>query len=460
MSLYDQPSLQYSVEQGSVFHDDPFNRKDVSALTHHSDGTSTLPDFDAFTSTMKPAVQPYKTPFDSPSPEPIPLTSNSTDAAAALSFDIGEPLERPKSQRTKSANDHIAFDANSIFHHTNTSKTPTTQSTQQSQKKEDKPRSQSTRAGSSTDTQKFPSVKSQTKELDTTSTVFEGIIPEIVSSRAQLDRRASEPVELLGSRRAAEAARLAREAKAKENAATFVYPSAAAAAPSSNPTSVPSASEPAGVQRRISIRTDTLKTAEASNINLDKMGIASPVTPRKQCETCDGFQFAAGLCALCLTQKAKGDGRTSPTGVIRRVCQLWSRKVSFCHESNNSDFQARILQIKWEFWKKGEHYSVMLWENEDTGERTVFVNEKINHRSHPPSGQWKLSMVLGRTKSSAFEVLIEATSRSKIGGADSSHLYPGKYEFEIWLVNNSLSACSCTLLSVVFRFQNCFLICF
>lgn len=64
----------------------------------------------------------------------------------------------------------------------------------------------------------------------------------------------------------------------------------------------------------------------------------------------------------------------------------------------------------------------------------MLVNGKTNYRSRPSPGFWKLSMVLGRSKSSAFEVLVEATPRSHLkGGTGSAHLYAGDYEFEVWI---------------------------
>jgi hypothetical protein len=184
------------------------------------------------------------------------------------------------------------------------------------------------------------------------------------------------------------------------------------------------------VPRRLSIKTEVLKTDQASNINLDAMGLSSPVTPRRPCVTCDEPAFAADLCATHLTQKAAG-GATTPTGVIRRVHSLWSRK---CMLSENSLTQAKI-QLLWSFWKKAEFYEVKLCDDPDSGERSVYVNGKMHYRSHPSAGAWKLSMVLGRTKSSAFEVLLEATPRAQLrgGGTGSVHLYPGQYEFEIWI---------------------------
>jgi hypothetical protein len=69
-----------------------------------------------------------------------------------------------------------------------------------------------------------------------------------------------------------------------------------------------------------------------------------------------------------------------------------------------------------------------------TEERTVIVNGKVHYRGHPDSGFWKLSMVLGRGKSSAFEVLVEAVPRSALQPqACNSHLYAGPYEYTLWI---------------------------
>jgi len=450
------------------------------AASSASPVNSTLPHFDAFGATMAPAAQPYKTPFDSPDPpagaappaqqqqlqQPEPQQQ---DDVFGLE-DLGPPLtvehmpadsipsrtQRAKSYAGTSARGafggsgpstagtgtHFAFDASSIFHSSASSKTPTgtAASARASKKKHsgEKPHAQSTRAASS-------SSSSATKRggapaaLDTSSEVFEGVIPDdIFSATAQLQRRGSEPVELLGSRRAAEAARAAAAAKGQQqHAAAAASPATrASTTPSSAATAVAAASapssakgKPAGVARRLSIKTETLKTEQASDINLDPMvgSLASPITPRPSCVTCGEPSFAADLCAVHLTQKAAG-GSMSPTGVIRRIHSLWSRK---CLLSDGSS--AARINLMWSFWKKAERYDIKLCEDPSSGERAVYVNGKLQYRSRPEAGFWKLSMLLGKSKSSAFEVLLEATPRSAIKGTGSVHLYPGLYEFELWL---------------------------
>lgn len=299
-----------------------------------SPADSTLPHFDTFGSFMAPAAQTYKTPFDSPDP----VIGGGVEAAEPAAVDepvvggdLAEEEIRPRPQRTASMPvQHVAFDADSIFHTTKAS--PRTHERSKPKKKKAAPAAVDTGAAQSAEGQ--PEHK---RESSLPDVVFSGVIPEIVSSSALLSRRASEPT--LGSRRAAEAARLAAAEAAAANAAK-----SSAHDPSA---------KPAGVPRRLSIKTETLDTAKASNINLDPLSLASPVTPHRCCSQCSAPAFASDYCATHLTQHMEP---ATPTSIIRRVHGLWSKQI----EQTATGSSSSRIRITWRFWKRAEHYVITL----------------------------------------------------------------------------------------------------
>ena len=410
---------------------------------------STLPHFDAFGSEFAAAVpagvtQAYRTPFDSPDPILMPeATSQGGEEAAAsataATAGSGDDPSRPRTARSQSYtvphSSGSAFDAQSIFHapHPHSSKHKHRQKQQLESASSASGIPKARKSGLSSSNLSPPVIGSAVHASSSASNsadpkkeedpVFDGIIPEAVFSGALLARRTSEPT--LGSRRAAEAA-AARAAAAAAAAAN-------GAAPQFNTHTAPGADSPSTpVDRRLTIHVESLPTDKASNINLDPLvkSAVGVVTPRLQCKTeqCNETAFACGYCAAHLTSQFEP---ATPTTIIRRVHGLWSRHIRVGVPG------AAKIQIEWQFWKRASLYDVKLWEDPLTGERTVIVNGKVNYRSRPPGGSWKLSMLLGRGKSSAFEVMVEAVPRSLLaastGGTGSVHLYPGPLEFELWL---------------------------
>ena len=391
------------------------------------------------------AAATYATPFDSP--DPVVTVAVNTEGSNPFSSNVlqveQDTEERPTMQRMRaksytatSSSSASGFDAQSIFHADHHSKkahkaarrsaTERKSSTPQSLTLDTSSLRPATAAAMST-------TQAIKEEEDENDVLAHAVIPDILSARAVQSRRASEPIALLGSRRAAEAARAAAAAAAKQRGATPTSASSSQASASATSIALPNG----GVNRRLSIDIDVekLDTAKASSVNLDPLCRGSPVTPRVECGVagCSEALFASGCCALHLTEKFQP---ATPTTVIRALHSLWSQTVS-----EGVGHAKSKLQIKWAFWKKGSYYEVLLWEDREDGERTIFVNGKVNYRSHPEPGFFKLSMVLGRSKSSAFEVLCEATPRLGMQGATHARAraplalynYPGPYDFDLWI---------------------------
>lgn len=386
----------------------------------------TLPQFDEFA--RFDADTKYRTPFDSPSPPPPPFSEvgvkdnesheerqkglkaegylDSFFAAGATTAGTDAPpkeTQRPRNFSVGSSGAAAVLQPDQPKrHHTKHKRTKTAVPTSSS--------SSSKHHGKSA---------SAPQNFDP---FFEAVIPDILSSTEILNRRASEPT--LGSRRAAAAAAAAAAKKAEE----------AAEASAQQPPQL-------GGSHQLSIDpTDKLSVVAASDVNLSgpfQDVAAGPLTPRRICTLpdCNALAFATGLCATHITsQWEDGETPTTPTTVNRAVHRLWTRT------SLSSSSSAGEVHLSWIFWKKAEKYLVELIEYPLISERTVRVNGKTTFRGkpsdhHSSGDEWRLSMILGRSKSSAFEAILGATHHGSRGTPElvAGWTHDSDYDFELWI---------------------------
>jgi len=283
-----------------------------------------------------------------------------------------------------------------------------------------KSRESSTVASSSSSTStSSSSSSSSSSDVDPFS---ESVIPAIVVDKAFLARRASEPT--LGSRRAA--------LQAQQSQVSAAAASAQSQSPAQQrrqslphidvnaPTVKRSASERIPMPRK---RDDETAAAMAAKGMLAPGNpLVEPITPRRQCEQCNGTAFAHGLCALHLTSK---HASSTPTSQIRSIWNVWRLSVQ--------DRPGDLLRLSWCFWKKGEQYRIEMLEHPAISERCVLVNGSVTFRGAIASGIWKLSMVCGRGRSSAFEAIVQATPKSMHRPSVQDATYGGDYYYELWI---------------------------
>lgn len=391
----------------------------------------------------------YRTPFDSPDPILAPAEAPAPAPASVVTLPTvtvpgGPPLHTQQIIQQAQQNNitPVEIDEDNIFHRLTsiTNPTPTANENPSDSLPANKPRT--TKAHSVQHQKRAPkpfpttgaAASSSSSSASKAGTAVSprsfdpvefGLIPDILTSRELLNRRASEPT--LGSRRAAAAAAAAAAAKQQQQH-QHQQQSGKEGQPNLSPAaSTPRQGQGSSTPRR-QLHIDVggqLSTPDASDVNLagpfhnvDQ----GPVTPRRTCSKCSHPSFASNLCATHLTQSAEP---ATPTTMTRFVHNLWQRRVETTSR----------LALSWVFWKKGDKYAVQLWQDNMSPERTVIVNGKMTYRGTPQEAEWRLSMVLGRSKSSAFETILGAIPKGANGTGEmvAGWSYDSPYEFELWI---------------------------
>jgi hypothetical protein len=268
----------------------------------------------------------------------------------------------------------------------------------------------------------------------------EAVIPDIAFSA----RRASEPT--LGSRRLALAAATAAAnnqvipSPRRALETTFVHPGAptlgiVATTPRGNHTAATAGLQARPQPAHIDVG-GTLSVKAASDVNIAAGPFAAStndgcITPRKGCSQCSSLCVASGLCSTHLLAQFEPG---TPTTVARGLHRLWRRKAYY---------SGARLQLLWEFYQRGEKWQVVLQEEPFSRARSVLVNGVLawkdvekgarpvkHHGSVERRGdEWKLSMVLGRSRSSSFELILAATPK-KAHHAPTGQLLPQSWHYD------------------------------